>query len=267
MRELNRAAPKLARAPSSGRIKRLDMVIEVPLSKINRDDRRFQFRVGMSTVDVENSIRQHGQQVPVTLWGREPHTIIDGFRRVHALARLSHTNVKAILRDDLDENGAYQLSFIENVHRRAWTTFEKALAIRTAIVERKLSVKQVAAELTLSERQIHRYLELADFDPRLTDALRTGVISMAQAAVLHRASVENLDAVLPQATGLSLGALKRRLQPRRGGRPRSYVTLAPCGFRMSSFHLDRSTSRQEKDRMLAALERAIEIVKESMQDA
>jgi ParB/RepB/Spo0J family partition protein len=137
---------------------RLDIIFEVPLSNIDPGDLRFQMRLQTSTADVEACIRRHGQQVPITLWGRVPHIIIDGFRRVHALTALGHTTAMAILRDDLDEQAAHRLAFIENVKRRSWTPFERAVAIRKAVETRGIHLKQIAEELTLSERQVQRYL-------------------------------------------------------------------------------------------------------------
>jgi hypothetical protein len=92
------------------RTRQIDVVLEVALSEISVDDTRFQFRIGGPTSDIRKSIECVGQQVPVTLWGRNSFLIIDGFRRVQALAALGRNSVRAIVRDDLDERGAFHLS-------------------------------------------------------------------------------------------------------------------------------------------------------------
>lgn len=243
---------------------RLDVVFDMPLSSIDASDRRFQMRLHTSTADVEASIRKHGQQVPITLWGRTPHIIIDGFRRVQALATLGHTSVKAILRDDLGEQAAFRLAFIENVKRRSWTPYERALAIRRAVETRGIHCKDVAEELSLSERQVQRYLQMTEFDARLAEAVSDGRISMGHAAVIHRAEVEDMDEAIRLAQELPLSSLKRRIAPPRRGRPRSYFRVSGQGFLMPSLHFRPGMADGEKTRMLAALERAVTVVKASM---
>jgi ParB/RepB/Spo0J family partition protein len=247
------------------RSRRFDMVLEVPLSEVDWADERFQFRIGSATSDIQASIRKHGQQVPITLWGRNPFLVIDGFRRIRALLALDIASVKAIIRDDLDEHAAFHLSFIENVKRRSWTQYEKALAVRVAIEHRGLSTKQVANDLTLSERQIQRYLQMAAFHPNLVSALESGRISMAQAALLHRIAPENLTELLADPAQLSAKALQKRLRKRRGRRG-SYLSSVGAGFRMKAFQFNPRMAVEEKEEILVALERASETVRASLTD-
>ena len=138
------------------------------------------------------------------------------------------------------------------------------MAVRVAVVDRGMPLKQVAHELSLSERQVQRYLQLAEFDPRLANALSQGRISMAHAAILHRAGRDKLDDFLALAERIPVEALRRRLRVRRHLRAQAYVSVGGDGFTMTRFRFTPAISSSEKERMLAALERAAEIVRTSL---
>ncbi len=241
---------------------------EVPLSQIDRKDARFQFRLTSTIGDLRKSLLALGQLVPVTLWGEKPpYVIIDGFRRVEAIADIGRTTVNAIVRGDLDEDEAFALGFAENVKRKNFSALDKAHAIWAAINRRKMKKADVADSFSLSERQVNRYLKLLNLDQTLRTAVTSGRISMAHAAVLHRSGVKDAKKLVDTIAKENLSAqqLKRVLRNgKSSGRPKLYVVRDGDGFRAYPFRFRPSTADQEKKRILAALEQAVELVKKAL---
>jgi len=104
-------------------------VVEVNLSDINAEDTEYQFRVSLKVSDLVKSIRQDGQQFPVILRGEKPYQIVSGFRRITALRELQAVKVKAIIREDLDDEEAFKVSFIENEKKKNLNALDKAHAV------------------------------------------------------------------------------------------------------------------------------------------
>jgi ParB/RepB/Spo0J family partition protein len=122
-----------------------------------------------------------GQLVPVILWGKSaPYKIIDGYRRIAAISQLEWPSVRAIVRDDIDEEGAYRLSFIENVKRKNFSPLDLANAIWKMQTKGK-SKEQLKGELNLSESQVNRYKALLDFFGPIKAALDYDKLTMALA--------------------------------------------------------------------------------------
>ena len=245
-------------------------VQDVPISSIDRSDVRFQHRLSYGVKDLVQTLREDGQQVPVMLWSDSGSLkIIDGFRRIAALVEIGVVCVQAIVRDDIDEQRAFALSFIENVRRKSFTTLDKAHAVCVSIHQRRATSAQVAEELGLSERQVYRYLSLLKLSPELSEALRRGQISMAHAAVLSRAQIEDLASVLAMIREEDLGAeeLKRRLRPRHRARPRGLLTKDGDGFRLRAVRFRPSMTPREKRGILEVLESAAEAVRSELRCA
>lgn len=162
------------------------------LSNIDADDQMFHLRIFPESADIRKSIFLCGQQVPVVLWGKtRPYKIIDGFRRVWALKELHKPAVKAIIRDDLDEAGAFRLSYLENARRRNFSQLDRAHAIWIAVNKRGMTLQSAAKELGMTERQARRYLSLLSIPSKLQKAVSEGAISIGHAIVL--ASAHGID--------------------------------------------------------------------------
>jgi ParB/RepB/Spo0J family partition protein len=241
---------------------------EVPLGEIDRKDTRFQFRLTSAVGDLRKSLLAQGQQVPVTLWGEKPpYKIIDGFRRIEAIADIGGAAAIAIIRGDLGEDGAFALSFTENVKRKNFSALDKAHAIWAAINRRKVKPADVADDFSLSERQLSRYLKLLDLDHTLKAAVTSGKISMAHAAVLHRSGAKDVTKLIDTVVEEKLSArqLKRMLKrTRSAGRPKLYIVRSGDGFRAYPFLFRPSMDDREKKRILRALEQAVEVVKKAL---
>ncbi len=243
-------------------------VQRIPLGDVDPSDSRFQHRLFASSEDLIESIRVHGQRTPVHLTGeRPPYTVVDGFRRIEALAKLGDDSVLAVVERGATEEELFAFSFAENVRRRSYTTYDKAHAIWQAMERWGLEKQAVASMLGLSIRQIDRYLALLTFGECLREAVARGRVSMAHAVVLHRLAPSDAPRWIEeiQACGLSAAELAKRVRRNPWRRDKTRVALVrdAAGFRLRTIRYRHDASPVEKRRIWDALEAALRIVAES----
>jgi ParB family chromosome partitioning protein len=248
--------PSEAGGAASGR-----EIVDVLLDDVDLADKRFQCRLeGDDPADLLESLRVHGQRLPVLLWGaRPPYKIVDGFRRTAALAALGAETVRAVMVSELDEPAAFALGFVSNFRRRSLAPMDRASAIWRAIHYYKKPRFEVARIFGLSERQIHRYLKLLDLDPSLRTVVVRGEITMAHAVLIHQNDAARARHLVTQVVdqGLSVKDLRHSLQQKRRGRPRLYVVREGPGFRVRSFRYSPKMAEGERRRIVEALEWAL----------
>lgn len=140
-------------------------VRDIPLCDLDYEDTTLEFRIDRKIKDLADSIREVGQQIPVIVRnvpGSDKYQIISGFRRCRALRSIGHTHAIAIVREDLDDDAAYRLSFLENRLRRKLSTMD----IANAISKLKLTGKsdaEVGRIFGLKERQVRNYRAFTQF--------------------------------------------------------------------------------------------------------
>lgn len=240
----------------------------VPLGDIDPDDSRFQHRLFASSEDLVESIRAHGQRTPVHLAGEAPpYAVVDGFRRIDALRRLGRESVVAVVERGAAEKELFAISFAENVRRRSYTTWDKAHAIWQAVQRWQLGKPEVAALLSLSVRQVDRYLALVSFNEALREAVADGRLTMAHAVVLHRAAPADPAKWIEEtvSSGLSAAELSKRLRRSPWRRDRNNLSLVrdARGFRLKPIRYRADANAAEKRRIWETLEAAMRIVAET----
>jgi ParB/RepB/Spo0J family partition protein len=156
---------------------------DVPLADIDTTDKRHQFRFSTTSDDLRASIAREGQAEPIDLVGPKPYRIVDGFRRVQAIAELGWATVKAIIHGGLTEETAHRRAFVKNVKRLNFSPLERANAIRLA-KERGMKRPEIAEAFGMSERQVERYEQLLTFPKPIQGFLNDGEVTMAHAVVL-----------------------------------------------------------------------------------
>jgi ParB family transcriptional regulator, chromosome partitioning protein len=122
-------------------------------------------------------------------------TIIAGERRWRASRLAGLTTVPAIVRDDLDDRSAFELSMIENVIRADMTPVEEARGYRT-LVEAGLTPEQVAARLGKSLTAVHYRLNLLKLADPILDLVDVGQLGERDGWLLARVSHEGQYRVL-----------------------------------------------------------------------
>ncbi len=140
--------------PPSGR----GEFLHLPVESIIIEDETFRFRATIRVGTLKESIRRHGQQVPVILRHHRAcctkYQIISGFRRITAIRELGLPTVAAVIRSDLDnDDDAFAASVLENCQRRTYSDLDRAL-ITKAYEEKGRTTEEIAKLLGLRPRQI-----------------------------------------------------------------------------------------------------------------
>jgi len=244
-------------------------VQEVSLSDINLEDAAYQYRVVFKVLDLIKSIKAEGQQFPIILRGEKPYQIVSGFRRVRACQELGLQTVKAIIREDLSDDDACKVSFIENEKKKNLSPLDKAYAVEKLRTQGK-SPDEIAVMFGLSRRQVMRYQEISKFPSELKKAIGEGKLMAKHGLLLNAAlrKAPNLDLKNwlkeIQEENLSTEDLKKRLSKEtRKIRPKKkFFEKRKDGFRIYPFAYNpESTAKEEKEKILEYLETAVEMLK------
>jgi len=247
-------------------------VVEVHLDDIDLDDTEFEFRVDHKIKDLVDDIASNGQQFPIIL--RQPREdgakpkIVSGFRRTRAIRALGWTSIKAIVRDDLDDDEAYRLSYLENEKRRNLTGVDKAHAIVKLRMRGKTD-DEIRAIYGIGQRQLDNYKRVSTFPQVLKDAVSEGLVPTTHALILMknydirqgRIDLEEWIAKVHDE-GLSVRKLTRDLNLRYGKlkRQKRYMErLRDGGFRLYPMKFDpKRTPPELRKAMLRRLKEAVE---------
>lgn len=243
-------------------------VTEVNIKDINLDDNTYEIRVTYHFSDLVKSIKDDGLQFPVVLRGHKPYQLVSGFRRLHACRELGMAKIKAIIREDLSDEEAFKLSWIENELSKSLSPIDKAHLV-VKLREKGKKTEEIAKLFDLSDRQIQRYQNLAELPENLKKALKNGEIQAKHCILLAQALKKNpkldLGAWLKIIADESLSSedLKKRLakETRKFKKPKRYFEKRKEGFRIYSFGFNAKTATDaEKKSIETALKNALEIV-------
>ena len=245
---------------------RLLSVETVPLSEIQMEDATFQFRFSSSGTAVLSSLEHETHRQPIDLLGVEPpYRIVDGFRRIAAARALAWDSIQAFVHRGIDDNEAMRIAFTKNVVRRNLSALEKANAILHAR-KQGLKRRQIAALFGLSERQVNRYQEILRLPDHIQNICGDGTVSMAHAKALADFQVTNPKEWRKriQEEKLDAKSLRRVLAQTRGalvkGRPRVFFREEKNRMRFHRFSISLDAPAAEKERVVTALRRAIQLL-------
>ncbi|MBN1622074.1 MAG: ParB/RepB/Spo0J family partition protein [Endomicrobiales bacterium] len=153
----------------------------VEVSKIDCDNKQFQFRKNMMVDHLAQSFREEGQKFPILLWKRNNSTlqVISGFRRLEAAKKFNWDKILGITipEADLSENEALRLNFIENIERKSLTDMDLIFACKKLSDEGKSNV-EISKYIGKDEAMVRRYLKVANAPQEIQDAVKEGKISI-----------------------------------------------------------------------------------------
>jgi ParB/RepB/Spo0J family partition protein len=217
---------------------------------------------------LKEDIQKNGQQFPVVLRNKAEtcrFQIVSGFRRCNSLREIGALHVKAIVRNDLDDDRAYYLSYMENERRRNLTGMDKALAV-LKLIERGKTAVEIQEIFGIGERQFFRLKKAADFPGEIKDAISDQFIQITHGLVLmeifetHPPNFELdqwIDWIIEHKA--SVHRLKLELQHRFRKTKSQFIKVTSSGgFRLSSFtydpqHTDEITARIMKREIMEAI--------------
>ena len=249
-------------------------VVEVRMEEIDLEDTELEFRVDQKLKDLVEDIRQNGQQFPVILRkleDAEKYQLVSGFRRCRSIKSLGWSFVKAIVRNDLDDDMAFRISFMENEKRKNLTGVDKANAMAKLRLRGK-SDADIQDIFGLGKSQIDRYKQVSTFPKVIRNAISDGKIKTTHSLALMRVHnvPENkvdlkdwIDRV--DAEDLSVRKLTRLLNQEFGKpkkKKRYFEKQKGGGFRMYPMRYDpKTTTTADKKAMISRLETALALLK------
>jgi len=164
---------------------------------IDRKDTTYMFRAVMRVGDLQKSLQEDGQQIPIIV-RRPPHKkmfqIISGFRRTQAAIRLGWTHIAAIVRSGLTDEEAFRASVLENTARKTYSDIDRAYIIR-AYRERGHGGEEVAKIMNLTDRQVRNLLSLLDLPREVQAAIDDPDQSFS---TTHALTLKKLRAIHPK---------------------------------------------------------------------
>lgn len=151
------------------------------------------------TFDSENlkqladSIKEHGILQPILVRSTSvgSYRIIAGERRWRAAKMAGLSEVPALIRDDLSEEQAAQISLIENLQRENLNPVEEALGYKTLLDEYSMTQEQLAKALGKARSSIANSVGLLALPDEVKRLLADGKISTGHCKVLKGLKDEN----------------------------------------------------------------------------
>ena len=135
--------------------------------------------------ELVESIREHGMLEPIIVRPRaNDFEVVAGNRRLRASKLLKHRKVKCIV-TDIDDASSYEVSLVENMHRKTLSPLEEATAFKTYCTTWGWgSQSRLAKRIGRSQEYISHRMKLLDLSENAKQALTSGKISPSAALEL-----------------------------------------------------------------------------------
>jgi ParB family chromosome partitioning protein len=191
-----------------GRLARSYGIENIPLSEIDVDDSKFRTRYDLGEkqiAELSSSIKNEGLISPIVVRRKENsrYQLVSGFRRVEAVRRLGEESIEAIV-TDVDDDKAFRIAVSENLKRKSLTPLEIGLMCDKLTRDGK-SYEEIGRLMSISPKQIQRYLRALKLSEEVRSSLNSGKISFftaleigkvdgaVQSGLLKRVLKENLS--------------------------------------------------------------------------
>jgi ParB/RepB/Spo0J family partition protein len=196
-------------------------VVMLPLEELDGQDTTFLFRATVRVGDLQRSLRDEGQQIPIIVrrtQGKKKYQIISGFRRTKAAAQLRWKEISAIVRSGLTDDEAFRASVLENTARKTYSDVDRAYIIR-AYRDRGHGGEDVAKIMGLTDRQVRNLASLLE----LPETVQAAIDDPEQHfSTTHALTLKKLKGIYPRldyrkwvagvnGEQLSVSQLKRRV--------------------------------------------------------
>lgn len=249
-------------------------ICELKIEELDLELNDLEFRIAPRMGDLVEDIGRNGQQFPIIvrrIARSKLYQIVSGYRRVRAVKKLGWPTVKAIVRDDLDDDAAYRVSFLENERRKSLTALDKAHAIAKLRLLGKTTA-QIRDLYGIGERQFQRYEQVGTFPKALRDAIGEQKIQTSHGLLLAQAADRHGDKIDLSAwverivkQELTVRQLARALNRefRRAKKKVRYLERQGRGFRLYPMRFDpKNTDEAARVKMIETLKSAVEMLEQ-----
>lgn len=158
------------------------------------------------------------------------YKIIAGHRRYLAVKLLKWPTIRAIIHNNLDENGAKRINLVENLQRKDLDILQQSYGIKH-YKDQGLSVDQIAKELSESRQWVDVRLKLLDLEEDIRTQAKAGLLTQQQILDLWKMpSPRRLEAakIIKEArlSGEKIAIKKKAISPTRIGKKKDLEEVA-----------------------------------------
>jgi len=159
----------------------------IPVDLIRRG--RYQPRTRFSQSELQelaDSIAAHGVVQPIVVRPIDAgcYELIAGERRWRAVQLAMLHEIPAVVRLDIDDQSALEISLIENLQRESMSPIEEAEGIRRLVSEFAMRHEEVAKKIGKSRVYVTNLLRLLQLDPRVRAMIDEGRLEAGHGKVL-----------------------------------------------------------------------------------
>ena len=158
-----------------------------PLSAISTQNNMFQFRKEVtleSVADLARSLSADGQKFPIIVWQRNSGEAVpvSGLRRIAAAASLNWEKILSIIipENELSEEEALRLNFIENIERKTLTNLDIMFSCKK-LKEQGKTNEQIGKLIGKDERTVRRYIGITELSQEEQNKVKNGEMPIRDA--------------------------------------------------------------------------------------
>ena len=173
---LNDFADESILADSSYRKIPVNEIIDTPDARLEIEDEH-------NTIsELADSINKNGLISPINVRKTDKgYEVVAGRRRLAAVRSLGWNAIPAVIDSNMDDRKAYILMLQENIHRKDFSQFELAHAIRKLRSD-GLSDDEIAEQFGKSPSWVRMFISITDITPELAEEIKqTGRVNNATA--------------------------------------------------------------------------------------
>lgn len=125
--------------------------------------------------ELSESIKIYGILQPLTVReSKDGFILVAGERRLRAAKLAGLQKVPVVVNNSTDDEKILEIQLVENLQRVDLNSYEKAIAIAVLRDSYNLSVRDIAAKLSISKSAVQRSLDILNLPDDLIEALKKG---------------------------------------------------------------------------------------------
>jgi ParB/RepB/Spo0J family partition protein len=138
--------------------------------------------------ELADSILEHGLAQPISVRsnGAGQYQIIAGERRWRAHKLAGIATIPAIIRDDLDDEGAAAIMLLENVQRADLNPIDEGYAYKKRMAEFGWTAEEIARRANVSAGRVKDRVVLLDLVPEAQKLIGDGQLSPGYGVAMHQ---------------------------------------------------------------------------------
>jgi ParB family chromosome partitioning protein len=194
----------------------ISIIKEIPVSKIKPSPFQPRLRFDEAGLDeLARSIEAKGIIQPIVVRAiDDSYELLVGERRLRAVERLGRDKIPAVVREQVSNEEAMELTLVENIQREDLNPVEEARAYYRLITECNLKQEDVAARVGKDRSSIANAVRLLSLPERVQTMLSEGKISAGHARALLALPADSEKISLAEkifSEGLSVRDVERRV--------------------------------------------------------